>query len=130
MIKAWGVMIIEDDPDIAQLIVRVLSGMGHDLCSIEVDESNAVATALRCMPDFMIVDSWLRKGDGVSAVERILRTLFIPHLFITNDSEGVRERRPDAAIVQKPFRIAELTRAIGSILHAENVRRAMVTYDA
>ncbi len=115
--KALRVLVVDDDCLIATLLADVLAGMGHDVCAIEVTEAGAVAAAIRCKPDVMIVDVLLGEGSGISAVEQILRTGFIPHLFVTGDPSRVRARRPDAAVLQKPFRVADLAwalqRAIG-----------------
>ena len=66
----------------------------------------------------MIVDARLGDGSGVSAVEEILRTGFVPHLFVSGNISKVRALRPDAVVLQKPFGAAELTRAIQSTLDA------------
>ena len=63
-------------------------------------------------PDLMIIDAGLGQGSGISAVEEILRTEPIAHLFISGDAGRVRLRQPDAVVVRKPFRQAELVRAI------------------
>jgi two-component system, response regulator PdtaR len=48
----------------------------------------------------------------VSAVNEILRTGFIPHVFISGDTASVRAKRPDAIVMEKPFRDLDLARAI------------------
>ena len=68
--------------------------------------------AVRCRPDLVIVDAQLREGNGVSAVEQILRTGFVPHLFISGDIKKVLARRPDTVAIAKPFREPELVQAI------------------
>jgi DNA-binding response OmpR family regulator len=64
----------------------------------------------------MIVDAWLGNGSGVSAVEEILRTNFVPHLFTSGNISEVKALRADAVVLAKPFREAELTRAIRLVL--------------
>ena len=66
----------------------------------------------------MIVDDRLGRGSGVSAVEEILRAGPVAHLFISGDAEKVQTRQPDAVVVRKPFREAELARAIDTALAA------------
>jgi hypothetical protein len=56
----------------------------------------------------MIVDNELRKGSGISAVEQIIRSGFIPHLFVTGKSLRDRSLSPSAVVIQKPFTIPEL----------------------
>ena len=52
---------------------ELLEQMGYDVCAIESTEADAVAAAVRCRPDLVIVDVLLGDGSGVSAVEEILR---------------------------------------------------------
>jgi FixJ family two-component response regulator len=66
----------------------------------------------------MFVDVQLGDRSGVSAVEKILRTGFVPHVFVSGDTLGVRALRPDAVVIQKPFRESDLARAIQRALGA------------
>ena len=83
--KALQILVVEDDSLIAMLLVETLAEIGHGVCSVEATESGAVAAALRCQPDLIIVDAQLREGSGVAAVDEILSTGFVPHLFISGD---------------------------------------------
>jgi two-component system, response regulator PdtaR len=77
-----------------------------------------VIAATRYGPDLMIVDAGLGRGSGVSAVEEILRAGPLAHVFVTGDADRVRRRKPDAIVVRKPFREAELVNAIDLALAA------------
>ena len=96
--------------------------MGHDVCATAATEAEAVSAAIRYRPDLMIVDAGLGRGSGVSAVEEILRAGPLAHVFISGDAETVRVRKPDAVVVRKPFREAELARAIDMALVAAPTR--------
>ena len=109
---ALRVLLVEDEAVIAVLLAEVLGGMGYEVCAIEATEADAVAAAVRCRPDLMIVDARLGTGSGVAAVEEILRTGPVPHVFVSGDSSIVQALRPDAVVMQKPFREADLARAI------------------
>jgi two-component system, response regulator PdtaR len=117
--NALRVLVVEDDFMIGTLLAEVLEGMGHDVCAIEATEAGAVAGALRHRPDLMIVDARLGSGSGVSAVEEILRTRFVPHVFVSGDALRVRVQKPDAVVMQKPYREPELAAAILRALGAE-----------
>lgn len=117
--QALRVLVVEDDAVIAMLLADVLAGMGYDVCAIESTEEDAVAAAARHRPDLMIVDAGLRDGCGVSAVEKILLTGFVSHLFVTGDPSAVRALRPAAIIIQKPFLESDLVRAIDRALAAQ-----------
>jgi len=115
---ALRVLLVEDEAVIAVLLAEVLGGMGYEVCAIEATEADAVAAAARCRPDLMIVDARLGTGSGVAAVEEILRTGPVPHVFVSGDSSIVQALRPDAVVMQKPFREAGLARAIQQALGA------------
>ena len=100
------------------LLAELLKGMGHDVCSTAATEAEAVSAAARHRPDLMIVDAGLGHGSGVAAVEEILRAGPVAHLFLSGDAGRVQTRRPDAIVVRKPFREAELARAIDNALAA------------
>lgn len=117
-VAALRVLLVEDEAIIAMLLAEVLGGMGYEVCAIEATEADAVAAAVRCRPDLMIVDARLGAGSGVSAVETILRAGPVPHVFVSGDSSSVHALRPDAVVMQKPFREADLARAIQRALDA------------
>jgi hypothetical protein len=60
----------------------------------------------------------LARGSGVSAVEEILRAGPVAHLFVSGDPGTVQALRPSAVVVCKPFREADLVKAIESALNA------------
>jgi two-component system, response regulator PdtaR len=116
--KALRVLVVEDDAIIGMLLAEMLEEMGHDICAIEATEAGAVAAAVRFRPNLMIVDMRLGDGSGVAAVEEILRTGPVPHLFVSGDTSSVRALRPGAVVIQKPFRESDLARAIRRTLGA------------
>jgi CheY-like chemotaxis protein len=124
LMKALRVLVIEDDALIAMLLSELLASMGHDVCATAASEAEAVSAATRYDPDLMIVDAGLGRGSGVSAVEEILRAGPLAHLFVSGDAERVRRRRPDAIVVRKPFREAELARAIDVALATAPPRKS------
>lgn len=116
--KALRVLVVDDDAMIAMLLADMIAEMGCDVCAIEATEAGAVAAALRCRPDLMIIDARLGDESGVSAVEEILRTGFVPHVFISGDISAVQALRPGAVAILKPFSESDLVRAIQRALGA------------
>ncbi len=112
------VLLVEDEPLLSTLFGEVLESMGYVVCAIATTERDAVAAAVRCKPDVMLVDIQLAVGSGISAVAEILRDGFVPHVFYSGDIAGIRASRPSAVAIQKPFRIAELADAIERALGA------------
>lgn len=110
--NALRILVLEDDAVVGMLLGEMLTVMGYDVCAIEGTEADAVSSALACAPDLMIVEAWLDDGSGVSAVAQILQTRFIPHIFVAGDPSRVLALLPDAVVIQKPFREADLLAGI------------------
>jgi two-component system, response regulator PdtaR len=123
--KALQILVVEDDSLIAMLLVDTLAEMGHGVCGVETTETGAVAAALRCRPDLIIVDAQLKEGNGVSAIDEILSTRFVAHLFVSGDIKKILAQKPGVVAIEKPFRESELDRAIQQALDAadENPKR-------
>jgi len=112
------ILLVEDEVMIGVLLAEVLEDMGHDVCGVEATEAEAIAAAARCNPDLMIVDVWLADGNGVSAVAKILRDGPMPHFFVSADVALARTLKPDAEVMQKPFRERDLVQAIDRAIEA------------
>jgi two-component system, response regulator PdtaR len=109
--RVLRILVAEDDAMIGSLLADLLSGMGHT-CKIAASEAGAVIDAIRYGPDLMIVDAQLGDGSGIAAVDAILSAGPMPHLFVSGDARRVLALRPDAVVLQKPFREADLVRAM------------------
>jgi CheY-like chemotaxis protein len=116
--KALRVLVAEDDTIVGMLLGELLKEMGHDVCAIEASEADAVAAAIRCKPDLMIIDVRLGDGSGISAVEQILRTVPVSYMFVSGDIASVPALRPGAVIIRKPYREPDLAHAIQRATHA------------
>jgi two-component system, response regulator PdtaR len=120
--KALRIMVVEDDALIGMLLTEMLEGLGHGVCAVACTEPEAVEAALRCKPDLMLVDARLRDGSGLSAVTEILRSGFIPHIFVTGDAAEVQSLRPGVVVIDKPFRekdlICGIQRALDLAVHS------------
>ena len=110
--SALSILVVEDEAIIGMLLSEVLAGMGHKVCAVVASEDEAVEAAALHLPDVLIVDAGLAAGSGVSAVDTILATRFVPHVFTTGNALKVRLQKPDAVILEKPFDEADLAEAI------------------
>jgi two-component system, response regulator PdtaR len=110
--KALRVLVAEDDTIVGMLLGELLKEMGHDVCAVEATEADAVAAAVRCKPDLIIIDVRLGDGSGISAVEEILRTGPVSYMFVSGDTSSARTLRPGTVIIQKPYREPDLANAI------------------
>lgn len=106
------ILVVEDDAIIAMAMAELLTEIGHTVCAIAETELEAVTAAAWHHPDLMIVDANLREGSGIAAVIEILRTGFVPHIFVTGDSYGLPDLRPGTIVIHKPFTATDLAHAI------------------
>ena len=95
---------------IGPLLAETLTGLGYEVCGIEATEAGAVEAAARHRPDLMIVDVNLAEGTGTAAMERITRAAPVPHLFMSGRTQ--QAAMPGEVLLSKPFREADLVRAI------------------
>jgi CheY-like chemotaxis protein len=105
-------LVVEDDAMIGELLAETLAGLGHTVCAVESDVANAVAAAAHWRPDLMIVDVGLGEASGIVAVKEILRSGYVPHVFVTGDTVRGMPLGREAILIQKPFRVSDLERAI------------------
>jgi len=64
------VLVIDDEPDVVRLIVKVLSGRGH-VVQVARDGASALARVKHEPPDVILLDSDLPKIDGAEVCRRI-----------------------------------------------------------
>ena len=110
--EGLGIVIVEDDALIAMDLADLLIGMGHDVRAIVQTQSEAVAAAMRCQPDLMIVDGQLAEGSGVEAMRQVLARGFVAHFYMTGDPLRITGLTPDAVVVAKPFTLNDLASGI------------------
>ncbi len=101
-------MVIDDEPDVVRLVVKVLSGRGH-VVQIARDGANALTRIKHEPPDVILLDSDLPKIDGAEVCRRLkidAATRDIPVVMMTSayiDIYDVNaEGGPDAFVV-RPF---------------------------
>lgn len=105
-------LIIEDEFLIAYLIEERLRNLGYTSFSFAMDEDEAVLSASAQCPDLITCEARLTSGCGISAVQRICSQKPVPVLYIVGSEGTVRERCPQAIVIQKPFSVSELKQGI------------------
>ena len=90
------VLIADDDPDMAQGLKMLLQLWG---CSVVVchDGDAAVAAAEEFLPEVVLLDIGLPKGDGVAVARQIRASGKLPRTFLIALSGYRAERRPGSA---------------------------------
>jgi DNA-binding response OmpR family regulator len=109
------ILVVEDDFAVAASLAGKLRSMGHDVCAVDMTETDAVVSVCRWRPDLVIIDPWLGDGSGLTELERhdVSRT---PQLFVSSDVAGAEDSHPGAVVVDKTCGEIELARAIGRVL--------------
>ena len=102
------VLVIDDEPDVVRLILKVLSGRGH-VVQIARDGASALARVQHEPPDVILLDSDLPKIDGAEVCRRLKTdeaTAKIPVVMMTSAYIDIydvgAEGGPDAFVV-RPF---------------------------
>ena len=102
------VLVIDDEPDVVRLIVKVLSGRGH-IVQIARDGASALARVKAEPPDVILLDSDLPKINGAEVCRRLksdTTTADIPVVMMTAEYIDIydvgQEAGPNAFVV-RPF---------------------------
>jgi CheY-like chemotaxis protein/DNA-directed RNA polymerase specialized sigma24 family protein len=137
--KAWrsiseqistDVLIIEDDPLIADDLSAVLSEMGHSTIGIAADQGRAIALARQKKPGLILADIDLGGGgSGLTAVQEILQSIDVPIIFVTAHPEQLLTgQRPEPTyLVAKPYRISALRVTVSQALSLKKTETASAT---
>lgn len=102
------VLVIDDEPDVVRLILKVLSGRGH-IVQIARDGASALQRVKLEAPDVILLDSDLPKIDGAEVCRRLktnTTTQKIPVVMMTSQYIDIydvgADGGPDAFVV-RPF---------------------------
>ncbi|MEO5773099.1 MAG: response regulator [Sphingomicrobium sp.] len=113
--------IIEDEYLIGKSLQDMLETLGFNRFSFARSEDAAIMGAGDQVFDLITADVRLLPGDGVAAVEEIRKHRDVPVIYITAYAEELRDRVPDAIIVQKPVKQEVLATAVRSALRQPKV---------
>jgi two-component system alkaline phosphatase synthesis response regulator PhoP len=115
------VLVIDDEPDVVRLIVKVLSGRGH-VVQVARDGASALARVKHEPPDVILLDSDLPKIDGAEVCRRIKgddNTTDIPVVMMTSSYIDIydvgAEGGPEAFVV-RPFAREVLANVVERVL--------------
>jgi DNA-binding response OmpR family regulator len=107
------ILVVDDDPDLRELFRDALIGQGFDVETAGTVEAARAAIAAR-PPALVIVDLLLRGESGQSVVD-LARRSGIAVLLTTGDPR--RLAAGPVPVLAKPFRLADLLRAVRQGLH-------------
>ena len=109
-------LIIEDEFFTALLIEDCLRALRYTTFAFARDVEEAITAASERCPDLITSDVQLSPGCGIDAVQHICEDKPIPVVYITGTAMLVRERCPGAAMIRKPFGLADLREGVRQAL--------------
>ena len=117
------ILIVEDEPLIAEFVSTVLSDAGYEVIGIAADEPSAVTQASRTFPDFVVMDIKLaNNGDGVEVARRLQCRRSIPILFTSAYLDHHTMKRAAATnpvgFLRKPYSPEALLLAVAAVEQA------------
>ena len=101
-------LIIEDEWALALLLQETLKEMGYSAFDMVPSVRGAIEAAQQRCPDLIVADHRIIDGTGTDAVLIICADKPIPVIFVIASGSEVRERLPDALIIEKPFDLSVL----------------------
>jgi DNA-binding response OmpR family regulator len=115
MPKAPLILVVEDDYDVRILIAKFLEGLGYRLAL--ANERSVGAEIMRATrPVLLIADVHLRGGNG-DDLAKLAHSLNIPVLLISGEPGAMAKYGGgNIPFLHKPFRLAELARAVEAII--------------
>lgn len=114
------ILIIEDEPLIAEDLRAMLEELGHLVCGVAVDADAAMAKAERVRPDLALLDIRLAGNKDGIAVAEAFTAMDLPFLYITSHTDPatmarVAATRPQGFII-KPFEFDDLRTQLTVVL--------------
>jgi len=110
-------IVVEDEPVVAQAIKDTVEDLGHIVCGIARGEQEAIDLANRARPDLALMDVRLAAGgDGIVAARKLAAGFGIRSIFLSGYADHVTMRRLTETyplgVVHKPFSTAQLRTAL------------------
>jgi DNA-binding response OmpR family regulator len=126
------VLIVEDDPEMTNMLTAHLSAEGYD-----VDAANTCAGAIEranaAEPDLVLLDIVLGREDGREVLRELRSMSDVPAIFLTGRGletdriAGLKMGADDYMV--KPFSLAEVSARIESVLRRAHVAGAATNAD-
>ncbi len=126
--SAARILIVDDEPDIRELIADILADEGHEVLTA-ADAASARESRSQNPPDLILLDVWMPDTDGISLLRewRDSGTLECPVVMISGHGSvetAVEATRLGAFdFIEKPVSMARLTVTIENALEAGRLKR-------
>jgi DNA-binding response OmpR family regulator len=114
------ILLVEDEPDIAELLVHVLEDAGYHVRHAP-DGQEAIALLGNAAADLVVSDAMMPRMGGLELLARMRRSgalCEIPVLIVSAlDEEDLRCRSTSAfSYLQKPFKVRQLLEQVRALM--------------
>lgn len=113
------VMIIEDEPIIAEDLSAIVSDLGHEVIGIARTHTEAVKLGNKHNADLILADIQLAdNSSGIDAVNDLLEMMDVPVIFITAFPERLLtgDKAEPAFLISKPFHELQVKTAVSQAM--------------
>ncbi len=121
---AQYILVVDDEPDIRQLISEILEDEGYEVAVAE-DAEKAKELRLQRRPDLVLLDIWMPGEDGISLLKGWKKTGSLCCPVIMMSGHGTIETAVEATrlgaydFIEKPLSMAKMLLTIENALHSE-----------
>jgi DNA-binding LytR/AlgR family response regulator len=106
------ILIVEDEPLIAEDLAAMLTDLGHVVCARAHDAVSALVAARRERPQLVLLDIQLVEGEDGIHVADALQEMGMPYIYVTSHTDPITMARVAATrpqgFVIKPFEEEDL----------------------
>ncbi|MGA0605400.1 PAS domain S-box protein [Phenylobacterium sp. VNQ135] len=112
------ILVVEDNPEVAEVAAAMLEQLGHSVVVVGSADAALAALANEEKPDLVFSDIVMAgEMDGLGLARRIREIApDTPVLLATGYSKAAEGIGGEFPILRKPYKMAELNRAIGALL--------------
>jgi len=122
--RSGRIILIDDDPDVRDLVHELLTELGYDVESADHGEAGLRLLA-ETVPDLLIIDFAMPGMNGAEIASAVRRNNpKVPILFLSGyaDSSALEAAVGNAPLLRKPFRPAELVAAVQIAIDGQSNR--------
>ena len=122
--KQTTVIVIDDDPDTAELLGEYLEIKGIKVLGKGYDGKEAVELYSKLKPDIVFIDALMPNYDGIYGLEQIRKLdpnskIIMATGDLTADTSRLLDELKATAIVYKPYEFNDIMTIIEKLRHSE-----------
>jgi len=131
-VSAPNILVVDDEPDIRQLVQEILEDEGYHVTVAESGEAARAARRLR-RPDLILLDIWMPDIDGISLLKEWLEGDEPQPPTIVISGHGTVETAVEATrlgaydFLEKPLSLAKLLLTVKHALDADKMQRENIS---